>query len=215
MAQISLLDADAKKMLERAHSLHGEEETKRLYSDWARSYDQTMIDGLGYLSPQKAAKLLALYVTNKNAHILDVGTGTGLVGKELAQLGFSDIDGIDFSAPMLEMAQKTGVYCQLLEADLNGKLSIKSNQYDALICIGTFTHGHVSANCLDELFRILKSGGRFVTAIRKNYWQPAGFAEKCDALENAGILKTIIYEEDSNYIDSEEAESWFIVWEKL
>ena len=214
MSKQKPLDASAKKILDRAHSLENEEETKRLYHDWARTYDETMVEGLGYLSPIKAAKLLALNVTDKDALILDVGTGTGLVGKELSGLGYTKIDGIDYSTPMLEVARETGVYGKLLEADLNVPLYIKSNTYDALICIGTFTHGHVGADCLDELFRILKPGGKFITAIRKNYWQPAGFAAKISQLTKSNMAKTILREEDKNYTDSKEAESWFVVWEK-
>ncbi len=215
MPEDFLLDASAKAMLDRAHSLKDEAQTKSLYRDWATSYDKTMIDGLGYLSPQKSAQILAAHVENKGARILDVGTGTGLVGRELSGLGFQIIDGIDYSPQMLVQACSTGVYNELFEADLNEKLALATNTYDAMICIGTFTHGHVGADCLEELFRVLKPGGKFATAIRKNYWKPAGFAAKIDALEKDGRISTILCQEDSNYRDSTEPESWFIVWEKL
>ena len=208
------LDESAEALLKRAHTLSNEEETKRLYHDWAQTYEETMIDGLGYLSPQKAAKLLSLNVKNKGAYILDVGTGTGLVGMELSQLGYTNIDGQDYSAPMLEVAREKSVYKDLIEADLNQSLTIDDEKYDALICIGTFTHGHVGADCLDELFRIMKVGGRFITIIRTNYWEPAGFAAKINEFTQAGSVKTIIKEKDSNYTNSENPESWFIVWEK-
>ncbi len=208
------LDASAEAMLKRAYSLTSDEETKTFYKDWAQTYDDTMVDGLGYLTPIKAVKLLAEYLPHKTARILDVGTGTGLVGKELAALGYTNIDGIDYSAPMLEMARKRGVYDQLFEADLNETLVLDDNSYHAIICVGTFTHGHVKSDCLDELFRILQPGGRFVTVIRKNYWQPAGFASKIEELIKAGIIRTLSSKEDSNYVDSDEAESWYIAWEK-
>ncbi len=208
------LDASAEAMLKRAYSLTSDEETKTFYKDWAQTYDDTMVDGLGYLTPIKAVKLLAEYLPHKTARILDVGTGTGLVGKELAALGYTNIDGMDYSAPMLEMARKRGVYDQLFEADLNETLVLDDNSYHAIICVGTFTHGHVKSDCLDELFRILQPGGRFVTVIRKNYWQPAGFASKTEELIKAGIIRTLSSKEDSNYVDSDEAESWYIAWEK-
>ena len=163
MTQKKTSNIVAKSLLERAHSLRSEEEVKALYNDWALTYDKTMLEGLGYLSPAKAARLLSLNVIDKSARILDVGTGTGLVGRELAGLGYLHIDGIDYSTPMLEVAEKTGAYQNLLDADLNKPLDIEEGIYDALICIGTFTHGHVGAGCLDELFRILKPGGHFVT----------------------------------------------------
>ncbi len=209
------IDADAEALLKRAHSLENEAETKTLYRDWAKTYDKTMIDGLGYLSPEKGAELMGRCSLPKSARILDVGTGTGLVGKELSRLGFNNIDGIDYSAPMLAEAGETGFYNELVETDLNQQLAIDDATYDALICIGTFTHGHIGADCLDELFRILKPNGKFVTAIRKNYWHPAGFAKKVGQMIADGMLKTIISEENSNYVSSSEAESWFIVWEKL
>ena len=214
MTKPSILDASSKELLDRAHALGNEADTKELYSDWAESYDKTMIEGLGYLCPQKAAQLLGRSVADRQARILDVGTGTGLVGQELAALGFTAIDGIDYSAPMLAVAEKLGYYRALIEADLNQPLAIDSNTYDAIICIGTFTHGHVGADCLDELFRIMRPGGRFITAIRKTYWEPAGFKTKTDELTKAGTMITISREEDSNYTDSVEAESWFLVWEK-
>lgn len=215
MIKNTIVDADAEALLQRAHTLESETETKALYQDWASTYDKTMIEGLGYLSPVKAANLLADHLSSKSAQILDVGTGTGLVGSELFKLGFTNIDGIDYSAPMLKMARKTGAYGKLLEADINRKLEIETGIYDALICIGTFTHGHIGADCLDELFRVMASGGLFVTAIRKNYWHPAGFAVKVDQLTTEEKIKTVTREEESNYTTSTEPESWFVVWEKL
>ncbi len=204
-----------KSLLARAHGLKNEEETRQLYTDWAQTYDETMIAGLGYVSPAKGAQLLAANLPGKNSTILDVGTGTGLVGSELKRLGFESIHGIDYSAPMLKVAEETGAYLRLWEADLNKPLELADYTYDALICIGTFTHGHVGAQCLGELFRILKPGGIFVTAIHKNYWESAGFAKKIDGLVSREVIKTISQKADSNYADSNETESWFIVWEKL
>ena len=207
-------DFAAKSLLERAHSLSSETETKALYADWAQSYDKTMIDGLGYLSPAKGAKLLAGKVTDKSAMILDVGSGTGLVGMELARLGYTYIDGVDYSAPMLEVAGKTGAYVKLLETDLNRPLALGDATYDALICIGTFTYGHIDADCLDELFRILKPGGRFVTAIRMDYWHPAGFGKKVKRLSSEGIIKTVFYEKEIQIILVKRNLLKIIVWEK-
>ena len=40
------------QLLARAYSLRGDDpvETLQLYADWAETYDQTMLDGLSYLS---------------------------------------------------------------------------------------------------------------------------------------------------------------------
>ena len=50
------------QMLARAYALtaNDSEETLRLYADWAETYDQTMLDGLAYRSPQRIATLAAV-----------------------------------------------------------------------------------------------------------------------------------------------------------
>ena len=214
MSKDAISGQSPEALLKRAHALKDEAETKELYRDWAASYDETMTSGLGYLSPTTAAKLLTANLENKSDRILDVGAGTGLVGKQLANLGHGVIDGIDYSGEMLEQAAATGVYDRLIEADLSAPLAISDQTYQGLICVGTFTYGHVGAGCLDELFRIMKSGGCFVAAIRKSYWQPAGFAEKIESLTAANVVRTISFDDYSNYIDSTEVESWFPVWQK-
>ena len=42
------------QLLARAYALRSNDpdETLKLYADWAETYDQTMLDGLSYRSPQ-------------------------------------------------------------------------------------------------------------------------------------------------------------------
>lgn len=49
-----------------------------------------------------AADMLCKYLPNKNKTVLDVGTGTGLAGIALADLGFTTLIELDLSAAMLE-----------------------------------------------------------------------------------------------------------------
>ena len=62
-------DKQAQALLRRAYELDGanDEETKALYRDWAETYDGTMIDGLGYVSPMKIAALTAQLVPDRAA----------------------------------------------------------------------------------------------------------------------------------------------------
>ena len=79
------------------------------------------------------------------------GCGTGLAGQGLAGHGFVTIDGLDMSPEMMQVAARRGVYRNFIAADLNLALDMASETYDGASCSGTFTHGHVAANCLDEL----------------------------------------------------------------
>ncbi|MDA8603219.1 methyltransferase domain-containing protein [Alphaproteobacteria bacterium] len=138
-------DKQAQALLRRAYELDGanDEETKALYRDWAETYDGTMIDGLGYVSPMKIAALTAQLVPDRAARILDVGCGTGLLATFLMEEGFSQIDGLDYSAEMLDVAKRKGRIVERFEKDLNQPLEMGEAQFDALVSTGTFTHGHV------------------------------------------------------------------------
>ncbi len=119
----------SEELLARAYALSNDKETKALYRDWASTYDETMLDGLSYLTPSRTAQLLADAVENKSARILDVGSGTGLAGENLAELGYTNIDALDYSADMLgiaavRMKNEKPFYKNCLQVDLNQRLDL-------------------------------------------------------------------------------------------
>ena len=209
-----LEDLSPEALLERAYALQDEAEARALYRDWAASYDRTMLDGLGYLTPKRTAALLASRNGERGLPVLDVGCGTGLAGLELAGHGYRVIDGLDYSPEMLAVARSRGIYRDLHEADLNAPLPIGDATYAAMISTGTFTHAHVGAQCLDELFRLLAPGGLFACTVHKDVWEPAGFAAQTRRLEAAGILTTLSMEPGTYYSTSSEPEGHYILWRR-
>ena len=154
----SLDEASSAELLERAYGLETPKQALELYRDWATTYDTHLEQGLHYRAPGRIAEILAQVLEDRSSLILDVGCGTGLVAEYLAQLGFKICDGLDFSPEMLEVAEKKGIYQSLVEADLEKPLEIAEGSYDAAICCGTFTHGHVGPQALGEICRVLKPG---------------------------------------------------------
>lgn len=208
------VDEESARLLDRAYSLETDEDTHALYRDWAGTYDQTMIDGLGYVSPALVAGLLADNVKDRSGAVLDVGCGTGLAGHELSRHGFGEIDGLDYSAEMLAVAGERGIYRNLIEADLTKALALPDAAYDAAICTGTFTHGHVGPGCLRELFRLLKPGARFAFSVNAGVWQEMGFANELDAIERDGIASCISRTAGVNYRTAQEPDSWLNLYER-
>ena len=208
------VDGKAAELLERAYSLETDEDTHALYRDWAETYDKTMLDGLGYVSPALVAQLLADHAPGRGGAVLDVGCGTGLAGVELARHGFTTIDGLDYSADMLKVAGKRGIYRNLIEADLTRPLALPSATYDAAICTGTFTHGHVGPGCLHELFRLLKTGALFAFSVNAGVWQDMGFAQALDRIEHDGIAKRMSRTAGVNYRTSDQPDSWLNLYER-
>ncbi len=203
-----------KKFVAEAYSLEDKDSMVDFYKKWADDYDRQMLDNLNYLSPTLIAQILIKYLDNKDGRILDIGCGTGLTSILLHQQGYAPIDGLDFSADMLRVADERKIYNRMIEADLNLPLTIEDNQYDAAISSGTFTHGHVGPEPLDEIFRILKPGGLLACTVHLDLWQSRGFEAKFQALLDSGAISCLYREKDCFY-EGGELEGWFSVYQKI
>ena len=179
-----------------AYGLKTPEDSVRLYADWAETYDADFVSRLGYIYHQEVALQFMEYFGTASGALLDVGCGTGVVGIALREAGISCIDGIDISAEMLAQSSKKKagdgkpVYRNLIEADLTGSLDIANNQYAGIVSAGTFTHGHLGPESLEELWRIAEPGAVCVIGVNAEHYESSGFAEKfSDDVANARITE--------------------------
>ncbi|MEM7189109.1 MAG: class I SAM-dependent methyltransferase [Pseudomonadota bacterium] len=150
--------ADRDYDLDRAYQIDGPEDARRLYGEWAKTYDDNFGAAWGYIAPRKIAELYLDEMSPEDQPVLDIGAGTGLVGEHLKTV---TVDGIDITPEMLEIARRKDRYRSLIEGDLTKPLNIASDSYGGVISSGTFTHGHVGPECLPELLRITRAGGLF------------------------------------------------------
>ena len=208
------VDDKSARLLERAYALSDDADAHALYRDWAETYDKTMLEGLGYLSPRLVSRLLADHVSDKSVPVLDVGAGTGLAGQELSASGFTCIDAVDYSADMLAVAAERAIYTNLIEADLTKPLDIADATYGAAVCTGTFTHGHVGPSCLAELFRIIAPGGQFAFSINTGVWIDGGFETELERLEKSGVARLLTRQSGANYETSSTNDSWLNLYER-
>lgn len=130
-------------------------------------------------------KSLGTSEIDSNLEVLDAGCGTGLFGTFLAEAGGKNIDGIDLSPGMLEVARNKGVYRYLKLGDLSQPVSEKNCSYDIAVCIGTFTQGHIGPDALAEFVRIAR-GGFVVATILESIWKSGGYESKLSSLVNEG-----------------------------
>jgi len=72
----------------------------------------------------------------------------------------------------------TPVYRELIAADLTERLNIPDNRSAGLISAGTFTHGHLGPDSLDELWRVAAPGAPCIIGIKSTHYGAMGFAEK-------------------------------------
>ena len=171
------------ELLQRVLNATNHTELMDAYKDWAASYDTDLLEGFQYSAPTITAGVLNDYLDDKNARILDAGCGTGLVGEILKQQGYRDIDGLDYSADMLREAGKKNVYGNLIQADLTRRLDIPDNAYDAVICVGTFTLGHVGPEAFRELLRVTRKDGYICFTVRMTAYEQHDYRSKMLDLE--------------------------------
>lgn len=213
MAQLSS-PKGPNEFVSEAYNLNDDEKIVEFYSRWADEYDHQMLEVLGYISPITIAQLLCDYLADKNARIIDIGCGTGLTCKFLHQQGYKRLHGVDLSPDMVRVAQDRKIYEQVMVADVKQTLAIDDNSYDAAISSGTFTHGHVGSEPLDEIFRIIKPGGILACTVHNDLWQTHGFETKFEILINRGTIKCLSLEE-GKYYQQGEPEGKFCIYRKL
>ena len=183
------------------------EELLKYYQNWTNNnkYNKDMIDW-NYTAPQETASILKKYALNKNSKILDAGCGTGLVGIELKKYGYLNIDGVDFSQDMLDLVPR-GIYKIIEKVDLNKLLKFKNNTYDVVMCVGTFTYGHVMPKALDELIRITKNKGLICFTINEGIYEEYGFDNKIKELSSNKSWNVKEFFK-SDYITNKKVEAW-------
>jgi predicted TPR repeat methyltransferase len=201
------------EFVDAAYHLDDEASMVDFYRKWAADYDHQMLNELGYTSPTKIAQQLSQHLPDTQSTVFDIGCGTGLTCVFLAAKGYTNLDGIDLSPDMVRVASERGIYRELLVGDVNQALERDDESYDAVISSGTFTHGHVGPEPLDEIFRILKPGGILACTIHQDLWAAMGFEEKLAAIVAMGVASSVSCEMDSYYKDRE-PEGWFCVYRK-
>ncbi len=138
------------------------------YDVWAKNYDKDLTSH--YDTPMRAAQQLSRYVENKHTDILDVGCGTGLVGQALAEVGYTNIEGLDLSNEMLKVAEQKTCYSLLFPFNLLEDPDLEK-MYSAIISAGCITVGHAPAYVLSRVFSWLKPGGIFQITVRQDFME--------------------------------------------
>ena len=178
-----------------------------VYRDWAKKYDYDNDHVLGTVSQPKSVNLLSTRLKDKTAKIIDVGCGTGLVGEKLKAKDFIYFDGLDISKDMLSIAKSRG-YRNLFLGSLNKQLPLLDNKYDAAMCVGVFTHGHVSSDRFNELCRIVKPGGYVCFTINEGVFEEYGFKEMIAEFQLNKVWEVIsLYKDD--YMTSENVKGYY------
>ncbi len=189
------------------YKLKTTDEVMKYYDEWGDKdkYNKDMVNW-NYTGPKETAETFNKYEKNKDTLIFDAGCGTGLVGMELKKYSFKKFHGADLSQTLLDTVPKD-LYQKLVKVDLNKPIEVKDNFYGGVMCVGTFTFGHVKPNALDEFIRITKPGGLICFTINEGIYEEYGFDKKIISLNQNNKWEEIEFFK-SDYIASKDVNAW-------
>ena len=149
--------------------VHDPTAVAEVYDTWATDYDADLAQW-DYRAPQLTVDRLSAAQSGA-APVLDVGCGTGLVGRLLGASGFTDVSGIDLSARSLELAEATGAYRELRQVDLQASpIPWDDDHFAALTCVGVMTYLPDVAEVVAEFCRVVEAGGSILFTQREDIW---------------------------------------------
>ncbi|MBS4209476.1 class I SAM-dependent methyltransferase [Bacillus sp. FJAT-50079] len=123
--------------------------------------------GVGGAHPggfQLTKELLSMEKINRSSYILDVGCGTGQTAAYLAAHYGAKVIGIDINPIMVEKARLRMKQYKLPVDIIQGSIEdcpFENNQFDFILCESVLAFANAPKS-LKEIFRVVKSGGRFI-----------------------------------------------------
>jgi SAM-dependent methyltransferase len=127
------------------------------YGEWVATYEQTVEDAMDI----ELLEALREVPWRSVGSVADLGCGTGRTGAWMRDRGIADIDGVDLTPEMLEVARSRGVYRRLVEADV-AATGLQSGAYDLVMTCLVDEHLAVLEPLYDEAFRLARPDGTFV-----------------------------------------------------
>lgn len=134
------------------------------WNDEARDWDQRS-EKMWEQGSRKAVIPFVERYFKPQAHVLDVGCGSGYGSSKLDELGY-DVVGIDISDEMVRIAQEARKENNIIfqQADVNN-LPFEDATFDALLSINVIEWTKVPAKTMSEMTRVLKRDGLLCAGI--------------------------------------------------
>lgn len=151
------------------------------------SYSRNIGDSTGPAENDRAVKRfvrhsLAPYLPrNRDARILELGCGDGLLLVALKSYGYSDLSGVDISPSQVEKARTAGVD-NVQVADVGAALASRTSCYEVILAIDVLEHlpKHVCVECLAKAYAALTPGGCLIARCPNAAALLGNYVQRCD-----------------------------------
>lgn len=137
-----------------------------LFDQYADRFDDHLVEGLHYRGPALIAGALRRSGQLSFGNALDLGCGTGLMGRALSGHA-ATLDGVDLSPRMIEQAQRTGLYRTLWVGDLFDHLArTPAGHYDLVLAADVLVYIGALDAVMTGACKVLRPGGTLAFTVQ-------------------------------------------------
>lgn len=167
-------------------------------------YERLFYDLLQCTSPDVVCDLLLQELDRADVDpetltALDFGAGNGMVGEQLARIGFGSIVGVDLLPEARAAAQRDRpeVYDDYHALDLTAlrtadRAVLESHGFDSLVCVAALGFGDVPLKAFATAFNLVGTPGWLAFNLRERFLHhndPAGFGRLIERMLDEGIIE--------------------------
>lgn len=176
------------------------------YGEWVKSYEDTV-------RSQMDLRLLASIRSvawDETVVAVDLACGTGRTGVWLKNSGVREIDGIDVTSAMLEVAKQKSVYRHLLMADVR-HTPLGAETYD--LCVEVLADEHLAdlEPLYQEAARLTKVGCPFVIVGYHPYFLMNGIPTHFDSANGEPVAIESYVHLFSDHVRAAHAANWSLL----
>lgn len=139
-----------------------------LFDGYAAEFESVLVGALSYAAPAELRALLpeAAGPEPHVRHAIDLGCGTGLMGRQIRSL-CRRLSGVDLSTKMVEQARAAGVYDTLVVGDLCDFLRETEPGFDLVVAADALNYLGDLDPCFAAVAAGAAPGARFVLSLER------------------------------------------------
>jgi ubiquinone/menaquinone biosynthesis C-methylase UbiE len=128
--------------------------------------------------------------------VLEVAPGPGYFAVELAKLGDYRVTGLDISQTFVEIARANAadakVQAQFQRGDAS-RMPFEAEQFDYVVCRAAFKNFSAPEAALQEMYRVLKPGGRALIIDMRGDASRESMKEAANGMKAGAVNQMIVY----------------------
>jgi predicted TPR repeat methyltransferase len=166
---------------------------RALFDDYAPHFERHLVDGLAYRGPELLVAALDAAVPGRRfGRALDLGCGTGLMGRALAGRA-ARIDGVDIAPRMIDVARRSGAYAMLTVASLDEAVAAApEGTFDLITAADVLVYLGDLSSVFASIARVLTPGGLFAFTAQRCHAGGHAFGADLRFAHSPGCIETAL-----------------------